>query len=469
MAAERGPVASSESERTGGDDTAQRLTLPGEVVMEAQEIGAATVSMVRMSAMRDPLSVGEVCEGIRDALRDQFGPEVWVRGAISGLNRSANGHVYFTLIDPDEVAQRPSAILDVALFANAKFRVNAILKKTGSMRMEDGIEVAIGGSIDLYAPSGRVQMIMNMIDPSYTLGRLAESRDATLRRLATEGLLNRNRLLPLPALPLRVALVTSEGSAAEADFMDELSASGIAFQVSLFDTRVQGSDAPVSLSRAITAAGGFDVDVVAVVRGGGAKTDLVAFDNFDVAAAVARCDVPVIVGVGHEIDRSIADEVAAISAKTPTAAAGWIIQQVIRFDQRVNLATSRLSAAARNQLRLVRQQCDTSTRRLLAGATTTLTTASRHHSRSTHRLLTAANASLVDAHHRLDRSELRRTALDPANLMSRGWTITRNGTGRIVSSVSQVGVGEALTIQAADGEIATTVTGVEPTNEGTSR
>jgi exodeoxyribonuclease VII large subunit len=436
--------------------------------MEAQEIGGATVSMVRMSAMRNPLSVGEVCEGIRDALRDQFGSEVWVRGSISGLNRSANGHVYFTLIDADEVGQRPSAILDIALFANAKYRVNAILKKTGSVRMEDGIEVAIGGSIDLYAPSGRVQMIMNMIDPSYTLGRLAESREATLRRLASEGLLNRNRSLSLPALPLRIALVTSEGSAAEADFMDELSASGIAFEVTLCDTRVQGSDAPVSLSRAIAAAGRFDVDLVAVVRGGGAKTDLVAFDHFDVAAAVALCDVPVVVGVGHEIDRSIADEVAAISAKTPTAAAGWIIQQVVRFDQRVNLATSRLATATRNQLMLVRRQCDTSTRRLLAGTTTTLATASRHHSKATNRLRTAANSSLIDAHHRLDRSELRRTALDPANLMARGWTITRNGNGQVVSSISHVGVGEPLTIQAADGEITSTVTGVEPSNEGTN-
>jgi exodeoxyribonuclease VII large subunit len=415
--------------------------------------------------MRDPLSVGEVCEGIREALRDQFGQEVWVRGAISGLSRSANGHVYFTLVDPDEVGQRPSAILDVALFANAKFQVNAILKKTGSVRMEDGIEVAIGGSIDLYSPSGRVQMIMNMIDPSYTLGRLAESRQATLKRLAAEGLLDRNRALPLPALPLRIALVTSQGSAAEADFMDELSASGIAFEVSLFDTRVQGSGAPLTLSRAIAEAGAFDVDIVAVVRGGGAKTDLVTFDNYDVAAAVAGCGVPVIVGVGHEIDRSIADEVAAISAKTPTAAAGWIIQQVIRFDQRIDLATSRLTIAARNQLTLARQRCDTATRRLLAGTTTTLTTASGRCSRTTSRMVAAANSSVVNAHHRLDRNELRRSALDPSNLMARGWTITRDSNGQIVSSVSQIGTGEALTTQAVDGTITSTVTAVEATKK----
>jgi exodeoxyribonuclease VII large subunit len=408
--------------------------------------------------MKDPLTVGEVCEGIRDALRAKFGPEVWVRGAISGLNRSANGHVYFTLIDPEEVGRRPSAALDVALFAKAKYRVNAILKKTGSVRMEDGIEVAIGGAIDLYSPSGRVQMIMNMIDPSYTLGRLAESRDATLKRLAADELLDRNRLLPLPVLPLRIALVTSEGSAAEADFMHELSVSGISFEVSLFDSRVQGIDAPSTLSRAIAAAAMFGVDVIAVVRGGGAKTDLVAFDHYDVAAAIARADVPVILGVGHEIDRSICDEVAAISAKTPTAAAGWIIQQVLRFDHRVDSAASRLARAARSQLALAEQRCDSSSRRLIAGSTATVAAASRHSSLATNRLASAARTSLVNARHRLDRGDLRRNALDPANLMARGWTITRDHNGTIVSSVDQVGLGDTVITQTADGEITSSVT-----------
>ncbi len=415
--------------------------------------------------MRDPLSVGEVCEGIREALRDQFGSEVWVRGAISGLNRSANGHVYFTLVDPDDVGQRPSAVLDVALFAKSKYRVNAILKKTGAVRMEDGIEVAIGGSIDLYAPAGRVQMIMNVIDPSYTLGRLAESREATLKRLAGEGLLTLNRERGLPALPLRIALVTSEGSAAEADFMHELSASGIAFEVSLFDARVQGSDAPATLARAIAAAGGFDVDIVAVVRGGGAKTDLVAFDHYEVAAAVAGCQVPVVVGVGHEIDRSICDEVAAISAKTPTAAAGWIIQQVVGFDQRVAAAGARLALVADDQLTRARQRCDLSTRRLVQGTNQVLNGALGRHGRAINRLRTAATAAVLNVGHRLDRNDLRRRAVDPARVMARGWTITRDSQGEVITSSSQVTDGDAITTQTADGLISSTVTIPEPSTE----
>ena len=401
--------------------------------------------------------MGEICDGINAALRSHFGTEVWVRGSISGLNRSANGHVYFTLIDPEDVGQRPDAILNVALFANAKFRVNAILKKTGAIRMEDGIEVAIGGSVEHYAPNGRVQLIMNMIDPSYTLGRLAESKEATLKRLAAEGLLTRNRALPLPALPLRIALITSEGSAAEADFMDELSGSGIKFQVSLFDARVQGADAPRILAAAISAAGQLEVDVVAVVRGGGAKTDLVAFDHYDVAAAIAACPVPVVVGVGHEIDRSICDEVSAVSTKTPTAAAGWIVQQVARFDQRVQIASDRLVAAAQNQLLVSRQRCESAQRRLLTGASATLEAASRQHERSIIRLQASASASVTAAAHRLDRGELRRTALDPATVMARGWSITRTADGSILHSVGQVAAGDTMTTQIADGVVPSTV------------
>ncbi len=444
-----------------GVDTAQRLTLRHPTVREAREIAAATVSDVRSSAYGDPLTVGELCEGINDALRSHFGTEVWVRGAISGLNRSANGHVYFTLIDPDDIGQRPEAILNVALFANAKFRVNAILKKTGAVRMEDGIEVAIGGTVEHYAPNGRVQLIMNMIDPSYTLGRLAESREATLKRLAAEGLLDRNRSLPLPALPLRIALVTSEGSAAEADFMDELSASGIPFEVSLFDARVQGADAPKILAAALQATSKVAVDVVAIVRGGGAKTDLVTFDHYEVAAAVAACPVPVVIGVGHEVDRSICDEVAAVSTKTPTAAAGWIVQQVARFDQRVQNATDRLVAATQHQLLVSHQRCENAQRRLLSGASTALETASRQQERSVLRLRSAATSSLASATHRLDRNDLRQRALDPVQLMARGWSITRNSDGSILHSVGQVAAGDTMKTHIADGVVTSRVESID--------
>ncbi len=323
--------------------------------------------------------------------------------------------------------------------------------------MEDGIEVSIGGSIEHYAPNGRVQLIMTMIDPTYTLGRLAQNRAATLLRLEEAGLLHRNRLLPRPVLPLRIGLVTSNASAAEADFLDELGRTGIDFTVTLFDARVQGVEAPASLAAAIGHACESDVDIVAVVRGGGAKTDLVAFDHYDVAAAIARCSRPVIVGVGHEIDRSIADEVAHVSAKTPTAAAGWIIQQVASFDQRVATASDRLVRAAHHQLARARERHSSAQRRLARNATGVLTSAEIRSERNSLRLSAATRQVLAAHDHRLDRNHIRLGALDPAAVMARGWTITRDHTGAVVRSVAQTPAHTQLTTQTVDGTITSTV------------
>ncbi|NNF56344.1 MAG: exodeoxyribonuclease VII large subunit [Acidimicrobiales bacterium] len=415
---------------------------------------------MKASAIGDPLSVAEVCDGISEALLKHFGTEVWVRGAISGLNRSANGHVYFTLVDPEEIGGRPTAVLNVALFARAKAQVNAILKRTGAMRMEDGIEVSIAGSVEHYASGGRVQLIMSMIDPSYTIGQLAANKAAVLRRLADDGLLHRNKQLGLPVLPLRIALITSGGSAAQADFMHELDGSGISFSITLFDVRVQGLEAPPTIVSALESVRPGQFDVVALVRGGGAKTDLVAFDDFGVAAAIARCPTPVVVGVGHEVDRSIADETAAVSTKTPTAAAGWILQQVLVFDQRVEVATERLMIAARAQMVTSSQDLSQRQRRLVGAANAATAAAERHLERSVFRLGSTTRQRITAAAHELEMKDLRQKALDPALVMARGWSITRTSDGELVRSVAQVSDGEQLLTQLLDGHLASTITGV---------
>src|SRR5690606_30731872 len=136
------------------------------------------------------------------------------------------------------------------------------------------------------------------------------ARAELLARLRAEGLLDRQAALALPPVPLRVGLVTSRGSAAEADFLDELARSGFAFHVIAVDVRVQGTGAPRAIARGIASAAARACDVLAVVRGGGARTDLAAFDQEVVARTIAACPTPVLTGVGHEIDRSVADEVA---------------------------------------------------------------------------------------------------------------------------------------------------------------
>src|SRR5690606_19126440 len=165
------------------------------------------------------------------------------------------------------------------------------------------------GRITFYERGGRLQLQMSDIDPDFTLGRLAADRERVLRQLAAEGLLDREARLPRPLLPMRLGLVTSAGSAAEHDLLDELRASGIGFTVVPADVRVQGARPPTSVPRGLRAVAARGVVLVLLVRGGGAATDLAAFDGEVIARAIAELEVPVLTGIGHDIDRSVADEV----------------------------------------------------------------------------------------------------------------------------------------------------------------
>ncbi|HSL57516.1 MAG TPA: exodeoxyribonuclease VII large subunit, partial [Acidimicrobiales bacterium] len=277
--------------------------------------------------MAETLGVAELTRRITGALGAAFPDQVWVAGELQGL-RAGGPHLYFTLVEPGELGDGPAASIPVALFRGARAGVEHVLRKAGGLALADGLAVRIRGEVILYAPRSQVQLRMTAIDPGHTLGQLAIDRDRLLRALAAEGLVGRNATVALAAVPLRVALITSAGSAAAHDTVEELAASGLGFQVTLIDTRVQGPEAVGSVVAALAHAARLDVDVVAVVRGGGSRTDLVAFDAEPVARAIAGCAHPVLTGSGHEIDTRVADAVAHRALKTPPAVAGYLVHRV---------------------------------------------------------------------------------------------------------------------------------------------
>ena len=277
--------------------------------------------------MEEPtLSVGELCAGIGRAVRRAYPEAVWVRGEIANKRLLPQGHVFFDLVDAggDERAR-----VKVVLWRTDRAVVNNILRRSGhAVRIDDGTEVRIRADVGWHPRHGNVQLRMLAIDTAYTLGRLAEARELLVRTLDRERLLGRQAGLDLAVVPLRVGLVTSAGSAAAADFLDVLSSSAMAWRVALVDTRVQGDDAEASVVRGLAAAVGAGVDVVCIVRGGGSRTDLATFDRETVARAIAGCATPVLTGVGHEIDSSVADLVAHRSFTTPTACASFLVERV---------------------------------------------------------------------------------------------------------------------------------------------
>ena len=428
-------------------------------------------------------SVGELADAINDTLRRGFSDGVWVRGEITGWSDRGQ-HAYFTLVDDraDGAGNgRGKAVVNVQFFANARMRLRPLLSKH-RLRLGDGMKVRVFGYLDYYAPNGRIGLKMSGIDPRYTIGDIAQSRDEVIRRLVAEGLLDANKQRPLSPIPLRVGVVTSVGTAAWHDFHDELQRSALGFHLTVIDTRVQGEFAELSVAAAITTLSRrVDLDALVVIRGGGARNELAVFDAEQIARAIAVSPIPVLTGLGHEVDRSVADDVAHTMLKTPTACAGELIARAARYSAdaeaafaailrasslRSTTATNELSEIAHRIARRTHAAVERADERLGMRVETLARTAPNALERADRRVADAhlrlhdrATAILERAGDRLDVTAARVAALDPAVQLARGWSITRRLDGSIVRSVTGVADDDTLTTAVADGLITSTVTG----------
>lgn len=416
-------------------------------------------------------SVGELADAINGVLHRQFGDGIWVRGEIQGYNEK-NGHAYFRLV---ESSGDRRAVLDVSFFANIRIRLRPLLQRH-RLVVADGIKVRVFGALDYYAANGRLSLKMNGIDPRYTLGEMALERDEIGRRLVASGLYDANRRHPVPAMPLRIGLVTSVNSAAWHDFMHQLKDSGHGFGIRVVDVRVQGDLAESMVSAAIATLGRrTDVDVVVVIRGGGSRTELALFDSEAIATAIATARVPVFTGIGHEIDRSIADEVAHTAFKTPTACAVALIDLVQQFAVRAESAWAKIAARAGREIEHSNAGLYDTARRIEQRTVGAVERAGQRLGDRAHRLalsslrvLDHGDAALdrvaVGVGRRplqfveqqsqtLDQLEARVRLLDPVHTLARGWSVTRTNDGRIVRSAADVAPGDEIITTLAAGTV----------------
>ncbi|MCU1346669.1 MAG: xseA [Acidimicrobiia bacterium] len=446
----------------------------------------------------DPtFAVSELNAEISRALRRAFSDEVWVRGEIRNFKRSPAGHVYFSLV---EATADGEASVQVTLFNRARMVIEGQLSRH-RMSLGDGIEVRIRGQVEFYAPRGQVSLRMSAIDHTYTLGRLAADRDALLRRLVADGLVERNKARPLSLAPMRVGLITSANSAAFHDFVQELHGSGFGWQVVLADARVQGPEAIGQIVQSLTRLVRARVDVICVVRGGGSKTDLAAFDAEPLARAIAACPIPVITGIGHEVDSSVADLLAFRACKTPTACAALLVERVTSYAGRTEMAWGAITEVARLRLRRAdeelgrralrvardvsnaldhaEQSAVFSGRRLGREADLVLQESQLGFERRSARLGALAGRPLAAASRQLeslaaqigrcapravqsrevqlDGLAARIASLDPARLLARGWSITRNDRGEVVRDPAALLPGDRLITTLEGGHLASIV------------
>jgi exodeoxyribonuclease VII large subunit len=414
---------------------------------------------------------------VRDFVGQAF-RGVWVMGEVRRPRANPRGHLYFELVEKGE-ADDIVGRLDAVVFRGDLVQVRRALRQAGQ-ELDEGIAIRCRADLDFYPAGGRLQLVVRAIDPVFTLGLLARRRQQTLEALAAAGLLERNRALPLAELPLCVGLVTSHGSAAYHDFLATLRESGYGFRVLFAHAAVQGPGAERELVSALATLGGAGCDCVALVRGGGARSDLQVFDSRRLAEAVARLPRPVLTGLGHEIDQSIADRVAHSAFKTPTKVAEHLValaaaaEQAVRRLQRdfgrvarrpldgagAALARAeRAAAVAGGRLRAVDSRLAGLARRLREAGTRRLESARRAPPRVGQRLLDLARGRLREAAAQVRGLARLAAGLGPERTLRRGYSITRSGAGRLLRRPEDAPPGERLVTQLAGGVVRSRVEG----------
>ena len=456
------------------------------------------------SEQRHIHTVRELNERISAAVKASFPATVWVKGEIQRLPADAGrrSHVYFELHETGATGaaeyQIPAGIMG---WDRQAFGLGRYLDGSDpDLQLANKLEVCLEAQVDFYAKFGKLSLKVVGVDKSFALGQLEARRRAVLAFLEKEGLLELNQAVPLPEVPLKVGLVTAPGSAAERDFLTGLEQSGWAFRVEQVGAKMQGERVQAEVVAALDRLVAAGVEVVVVTRGGGSRADLSWFDQQDLAVAIARCPVPVVTAIGHEIDTSIADLVAHHRCKTPTAAAAFLVDRVDAAARRVDEGAVRLEAAMDDllgaaQVRLlVARQLDAAVARGLVAARLDVQktaarlqdTVSRRLARANTRLATrsadigaAVAAARVRGRRRLDEygarlvreapRALRRCAVrlealakqaelvDPARLLARGYSITLGPDGRALVRAADAARGSTITTRLAEGQLRSVV------------
>ena len=317
-------------------------------------------------------SLSELCGWIQAMVENDLSDRYWVRAEIASM--SVRGHCYMELVEKAE-----NGILAAKLRATCWSNVYALLsayfaQETGQV-LHAGLQVLLQVSVTFHAVYGLSLNILN-IDPTYTLGDLAKQRQATIRQLTEDGVMELQKALPVPSLVRRVAVISSADAAGYGDFCDQLQHNrfGYAFHTQLYPAVMQGDTAAKSIIQALTSIAEQEEewDVVVIIRGGGATTDLSCFDDYMLASHCAQFPLPIIAGIGHTRDVSVVDMVVHSTVKTPTAAAEWLIERVAKQVERLNLLLIRLQRATQglvtrqqNRLMLYEQRIKNGAYRLL--------------------------------------------------------------------------------------------------------
>ena len=403
----------------------------------------------------EAISLYELNHYIRQSLRDAMPDAYWVQAELSEVREAYNGHCYIELVQKAEQGNTFIAKARGTIWANVYKMLKPYFEQATGQRFTAGIKVLVQVSVDFHEQYG-LSLTVHDIDPTYTLGDMARRRREILMQLEAEGVLTLNKELPMPLVPQRVAVISAAGAAGYGDFCDQLMSNpyGFVFYPRLFPAVMQGDRVEGSIIEALDCiAAESDLwDVVVIIRGGGATSDLSGFDTYLLAANCAQFPLPIITGIGHERDDTVLDVVAHTRVKTPTAAAEYLIARLVDAADRLSELVDTLSASVTQRMHREENRLTQLAARL--PSLLTLVNTRQHHriEQLEQRMHTALQQTLVKQNHRLQLIEKIVEGASPQLMLQRGYTITRCD-GKVVSSASSLPKGSVLTTEFADGEV----------------
>lgn len=405
------------------------------------------------------ITLSELLADVRRTLAERFPLGVWICAEVGEIKENRySGHCYMELIEKGDNDGTPKAKASAAVWRSRWGMLSAHFQAATGEPLSAGMKVLLKVSVTFHESYG-LSLVVNDIDPAYTIGEQEQRRRQTIEQLTAEGVIDLNKTLDFPTVIQRIAVISSATAAGYQDFMNHLAASPYRIEATLFEAIVQGAAAEQSIIDALgrVADREEEFDAVAILRGGGSQSDLGCFNAYPLSAHIAQFPLPVLTGIGHDKDTSVADLVAHTALKTPTAVADFLVERITGYHSEIEYAYERILTASSALLESHRTRLErnnalvcTLAEGLLRRMEVKLERASveLHHS----------VARLIEAHKaRLERAEVKVEASSPQRILAMGFSVVRQG-GRALTSADNIEVGNIVEIVFADGKATATIT-----------
>ena len=423
---------------------------------------------------REYIDLLELQTRIKEGIQDAFPGRYWVNAEISSWSPRANGHCYLTLTQSR--AGKPVAESRAMIWKWHYTQIVRYFEEATGQKLQAGITVLVKVQVSFSELYG-ISLYIEDIDAAFTLGEQALERKRAIERLTKDGYMDMQKELAIPDIPQRLAVITSKTAAGYQDFRNHLlnNPDGYAFTLHLYEATMQGEQAPSSIADALSEAQEKDYDAILILRGGGSETDLLCFDDFNLAIAIATCPVPVVTAIGHDKDVHIADMVAHESVKTPTALADLFLDALAAAEdaardlvRRIAQAAMRLAGAQelrlesldsaihraiRGRVAALEVQLQRSIGRITKGLTQKYSDVARLRDTAVHRIQFAAQARIGSEVSRVALKEAVITGSDPRKILGLGYVLVTGKDNKILKTVDRVAVGDRIGVRFNDGSL----------------